>query len=69
MASDNSPEPKIPVTFRLATGAIQAISVIAAKRQIRSLRVVHKQEIIEEAIADFIKKHLPEGVSSEEKKS
>lgn len=61
MSRENMPEPKIPVTFRLTSEAIQSISVIAAKRQIRSRRNVPKQEIFEEAIAEFIKKHLPEG--------
>ena len=43
--SKNPAEPKITVSFRLTNEAIQAISVIAAKRQIRSRRVVPKQEI------------------------
>lgn len=63
--SKNPAEPKITVSFRLTNEAIQAISVIAAKRQIRSRRVVPKQEIFEEAIAEFIKKHLPDGVPNE----
>lgn len=65
MSRETTNEPKIPVTFRLSNEAIQAISVIAAKRQIRSRRIVPKQEMFEEAIADFIKKHLPEGVTEE----
>lgn len=64
--SHNPPsDPKIPVTFRLASKSAQALAVIAAKRQIRSRRNVSKQEMFEEAIADFIKKHLPEGVGDE----